>query len=186
MATDDELDELLARLGRSYFSEVGKQTRGSHRVKRSNKHGSSLVGFLNALSGTPAATSIAGYLTRAKQRLRLVDLHRRRKLSSDEYLMVVFSVIERSAIDDLLQLDEMEALHAINRVKQCDQCNTWIWARVKNQRYCSKTCRMRHFQTSPKGKKYKREWARKNYKRTKERDTNLLLAVRASVGRSKR
>jgi hypothetical protein len=175
------LDEFLSKMLRDYLREVKAQTRGSHRTKRANKHGLSLVFFLNALAGTSASQSIAGCLGRAQLRLRLVGLHKRRRLHHAERLFLIASLLERSALHDLLELDHMEALGATNRVRQCRDCSSWFWSRVRSQRYCSEKCRVRHFRASPEGKRYKREWARRDYERIKERDKRLLETARASL-----
>jgi len=154
----------------SYLREIAAQTKGSYRSKSANAHGSELVRLLRLMGGTVAEQSVAGYLARAQQRVHLATRRPRRSFSRNERAALVALLLERLAFEEALKLDRMEALRAINRVRQCDRCGTWFWGRVMNQRYCSGNCRVRHYHASPAGKKYKREWARKDYQRNRKRD----------------
>jgi len=171
--------DFFDRTARAYLREIAAQTRGSYRVKSANIHGSGLVRLLRLMGGTAAEESISSYLARARQRVRLATQRPRRDFSRAERVTLVALLLERLALEEVLKLDKMEALRAIDRVRRCDRCGTWLWARVMSQRYCSGDCRVRHYHSSPAGRKYKREWARKDYQRNKERDEE---ARRAAVG----
>jgi hypothetical protein len=166
----EKKEDFFDRIAASYLREVAAQTRGSYRIKSANAHGSGLVRLLSLMGGTAAEQSIGGYLARAQQRVRFASQHPRRNLSRDERVALVGLLLERFAFEEVLKLDQMEALRAIDRVRRCDRCGAWFWGRVMSQRYCSGDCRARHYHASPEGKKYKRDWARKDYQRNKKRD----------------
>jgi len=163
-----------------YLKDVASQTRGSYRIKSANKHGLFLAQLLKALKNTAAEQAIAGYIERAKMRLRMATKGGG-KLQDDERALLFVCLTERSAFDTLLKLDQYDALGSIFRISQCPRCSSWFWGRVKSQRYCSEKCRVYHFQSSPEGKKYKREWARNEYQRNKRRDAEARQLARKSL-----
>src|SRR5579859_3387733 len=154
----EKKEDFVDGIAKAYLAEVAVQTRGSYRVKSANAHGSELVRLLRFMKGTAAEQSIGGYLTRAQQRVRLATQHPRRKLSREGRVAIVSLILERLAFEEVLKLDRMEALRAIDRVRRCDRCGSWFWGRVMSQRYCTGNCRIRHYHASPAGRKYKREW----------------------------
>ena len=173
--------EFLDRIAEEYIRDITTQTRGSHRIKRANRHGSRAVARLKILVGTAAEHAIIGYLERARLRAELADKYQRRIASRDERSSLILFVLERLVLEDILELDKMGALGAIQRVRRCIHCMSWVWCRVKNQRYCSERCRVRHYHGSAEGKRYKREWARKAYKRDRIRNAEALRIATKSV-----
>lgn len=163
-----------------YLTGISSQTRGSHRVKRANKHGLLLVRILKMMTGTEAERTIVEYLERAQLRLKLAMEKPANKFSREDRVALVGLLSERVAFENMLELDQMESIQAISRVGRCRSCNAWFWSRVKGQRYCKERCRVRHYQASPDGKKYKREWARREYQRIKKIDEERLLRARGS------
>jgi len=163
-----------------YLKDVANQTRGSHRAKSANRHGTFLAQLLNILKNTLAAQAIAGYIERAQMRLQMAS-QTTPKLDAGERALLFICITERTAFDTLLKLDQYDALGGINRISQCVRCKTWFWARVRGQRYCSEKCRVRHYQSSPEGKKYKREWARNDYQLNKRRDAEARQSARKSL-----
>jgi hypothetical protein len=156
-------------LAKLYVAEVAAQTKGSHRVKRANDLGLQLATTLNMVAGTPAEHSTAAYLARAQLRANLARKCLSDDTTADERVSMLLLLFERLALENVLELDKMEALGAIHRIRRCARCTGWFWSRVKVQRYCSRRCRLRHYHTSERGKKYKREWARRAYHEKKER-----------------
>src|SRR3984957_12679640 len=128
--------EFLDRIAEEYIRDITTQTRGSHRIKRANRHGSRAVARLKILVGTGAEHAIIGYLERARLRAELADKYQRRIASRDERSSLILFVLERLVLEDILELDKMGALGAIQRVRRCIHCMSWVWCRVKNQRYC--------------------------------------------------
>jgi hypothetical protein len=171
----------FAKIATEYLDEIAAQTRGSYRVKKANERGARLVSFLNIMAGTSAEQSISGYIARARVRLELAGKCGRQDHGQGDRVRVAALLLERLAFDDLLKLDQMEALGAIQRVRRCARCESWFWSRVDSQRYCSERCRVRHYQTSPDGKRYKRHWARKNYRRNKRRDEEARLLAKSLI-----
>jgi hypothetical protein len=171
---------------KDYVRDVAAQTRGSFRMKRANMLGLALVQILKLMPGTQAEQSIAGYIERARLRLKTALDDPRDELGIDECQLIATLLLERIAFDDLLKLDQMESTGAINRVGRCLRCQSWFWGRVANQRYCSASCRVRHYQASPEGKRYKREWARADYERTKKRDERVRQLAQIAIGRTRR
>jgi hypothetical protein len=163
------MPELWSQIAQDYVKEVAAQTRGSYRAKRANKLGKQLMIYLKMIAGTPGEQSIVGYVERAQTRLLLAKKCQRKDSNQDDRGVMVFLLFERLALETLLELDKMEALGAIHRVRRCARCKSWLWGRVKNQRYCTEKCRVRHYHTSGDGKRYKREWARKAYHAEKRR-----------------
>jgi hypothetical protein len=52
----------------------------------------------------------------------------------------------------------------ISLLKQCKQCQRWIFTRLANQTFCpGGKCREEFHKTSPEDKERRRTWARKNY-----------------------
>jgi hypothetical protein len=172
-----EKKDFFDSMAAEYLRDIGTQTKGSYRVKSANAHGSSLVRLLKLMGGTAGEQSIAGYLARAQSRVRLASQDAAWELRRDERVALVTLLLERLAFEEVLKLDRLEALGAINRVRRCDRCRSWFWGRVKSQRYCSGHCRVRHYHASPAGRKYKREWARKDYRRNKRRNEEARLAA---------
>jgi hypothetical protein len=175
--------EQFDNLAKEYVDGVTSQTRGSHRTKRANEHGIRLVMYLKMIVGTAGEESIAGYLERAQMRLNLVSRCQRKESSQDDHVSMALLLFERLALESVLELDKMEALNAIGRVRRCPRCKLWLWCAVKNQRYCSEKCRVSHYHTSVEGKRYKREWARKAYKRNKALDEEAKRIAASSVQR---
>jgi hypothetical protein len=187
----DEKEDFFDSVAAQYLGDIAAQTKGSYRVRSANAHGSSLVRLLRLMRGTAAEQSISGYLARAQQRVQLASQHTAWSLRRDERVALVTLLLERLAFEEVLKLDRMEALGAIDRVRRCDHCGSWFWGRVRNQRYCSGGCRVRHYHASPAGRKYKREWARKDYQRNKKRDEEARevakrIASRTRAGRGAR
>jgi hypothetical protein len=165
-----EKKDIFDRIASEYLDKVAGQTRGSYRVRSANVHGSQLVHLLRLMPGTAAEQSIVGYLVRARQRTKLATKRPRKDFSRDQRLAIVALLLDRLAFEEILKLDRMEALDAIARVSRCAHCRSWFWGRIKAQRYCSEGCRVRHYHASPEGKKYKRDWARKDYQLNKKRN----------------
>jgi hypothetical protein len=177
--------EQSENIAKDYLRGVASQTRGSFRMKRANMLGLALVQILKLMPGTQAEQSIAGYIDRARLRLKAA-LDDPDELGIDECQLIATLLLERVAFDNLLKLDQMESTDAINRVGRCRRCQSWFWGRVANQRYCSASCRVRHYQASPEGKRYKREWARTDYVRTKRRDERVRQLAQAAISRTGR
>ena len=156
-------EEFLDNIAKKYLNEVAGQTSGSHRIKRANALGSSVAPLLNLMAGTLAERSLVGYIERAQLRTKLATKKPHQDFVRDERVYLAALLVERLVFAKLLKLDEMEAISAIDRLRRCARCESWFWSRVRNQRYCSEGCRVRHYQASPEGRKYKREWARKDY-----------------------
>jgi hypothetical protein len=173
-------DDPVSKLIGEYLKDLTAQTRGSHRVKSANRHGTFLARLLNIMSRTVAEQAIAGYIERAQIRLRIAT-QQTGEIQDDVRALLFICLTERLAFDTLLKLDQYDALGSINRICRCARCTSWFWARVKGQRYCSEGCRVRHYQSSPEGKKYKREWARNEYQRNKRRDDEARHFSRKSL-----
>jgi len=62
-----------------------------------------------------------------------------------------------SLVADIVQL---ASSGYIERVRKCDECEKWYYARFINQRFCGRHCRQRNYTTSEKGKARRREYMR--------------------------
>jgi|SRR5215467_1092913 len=67
---------------------------------------------------------------------------------------------ECHTVGALIKLAEMGA---INRVKKCQQCENWFYARFAHQGFCTDKCRIKNNATSEHWKEYKRNKAREYY-----------------------
>lgn len=68
---------------------------------------------------------------------------------------------EMNAVFDMAQLAEEDLL---SRIRTCDYCNRWLFARFLHQRFCSGgKCREKAFRSSPVEKEKRRKWARNYY-----------------------
>jgi hypothetical protein len=43
------------------------------------------------------------------------------------------------------------------RVRRCDRCDRWFYAKFNHQRFCGKKCQLQHYQTSEEWKRRRRE-----------------------------
>jgi hypothetical protein len=170
------------KMARTYRKDLAAQTRGSYRIKSANKDGPRLVKHLNTMRGAEAEQAMAVYIARAQLRVKLATKHPRKDLALEERVFLAFLLFEREAFDLVSRLDRLDAIAAISRVRRCARCGSWFWGRVKKQRYCSERCRVRHYQGSPEGRKYKRECARKYYWRDKKLNEEALQSAMNSVG----
>jgi hypothetical protein len=168
---------VLDKMANTYVRNVEAQTRGSYRMKKANSYGASLAGLLRILAGTAAERTLADYIARAQVRLEIAFGCKSSKPCAKERAALAFLLFEREAFESLMKLDQLDSIRALDRVRRCLRCNLWFWGRVGTQRYCSRKCRMRHFQASNEGRRYKREWARKDYQRNKRRDEEALTFV---------
>jgi hypothetical protein len=51
----------------------------------------------------------------------------------------------------------------VSALKQCVNCERWLFARFSHQRFCGDSCKETFHRTNPEDKVRRREWARKNY-----------------------
>jgi hypothetical protein len=58
----------------------------------------------------------------------------------------------------------------------CEKCETWVFARVPSQKFCSEDCRNKFHSSNEADKKRRAAWAKKNYKLAR------TLKARASKG----
>ena len=63
----------------------------------------------------------------------------------------------------VLQIIEIARAGRISAFKQCDDCQTWYFAKFSHQRFCSADCKEHFHRSNEADKKRRREWARKNY-----------------------
>src|SRR5271156_3190290 len=124
--------EFCRQLAKKYMDDVAAQTRGSYRTKRANRLGRELMLVLNMAAGTPGEQSIAGYIERAQLRLNLLNKCKRDSSSLENRSPMASLLFERLALEAVLELDKMEALGAIHRIRRCARCKLWLWGRVKN------------------------------------------------------
>jgi len=45
----------------------------------------------------------------------------------------------------------------LGRVRACDRCKRWFYAKFNHQRFCGKKCQLQHYQTSEEWKRRRRE-----------------------------
>jgi hypothetical protein len=65
----------------------------------------------------------------------------------------------------------------LDRLRQCDSCKKWMYARFPHTRFCSNKCRIEHWRTNEEYKARKRENSKKNYLDRKERERRGLERV---------
>ena len=89
-----------------------------------------------------------------------------------------FVMIRRDPFVPAREVDEPEAIQRIlnlsrtpylSRVRQCDHCKRWLYARRSDQRFCTgKHCNQKHRETGPDFKKQRRDYIKKYRRRLKE------------------
>jgi hypothetical protein len=76
---------------------------------------------------------------------------------------------EGDALRKVLDLAKWGELH---RVRKCDHCERWYFARVRHQNYCGISCQQSNFRTSPrfrtKRRLYMRDYRRREYSENKK------------------
>ena len=55
----------------------------------------------------------------------------------------------------VLNVQRLRQMDLISRVKRCDGCAGWMFARLPGQRFCSESCRIKTYQSTP-------EWRARN------------------------
>jgi hypothetical protein len=76
---------------------------------------------------------------------------------------------ETGALNGLFSLADQGLL---DRVRQCQKCNRWFFARFDHQRSCSEKCRIKYFRSSEKWKEHRRKKMKEYYRLHK--DTNVV------------
>lgn len=61
----------------------------------------------------------------------------------------------------VLLLLELARSRYVSRVRPCQQCETWFYARLPQAKFCSRACQQSHFRTSEDFKNHKKEYMRK-------------------------
>jgi len=63
---------------------------------------------------------------------------------------------ERSA-EMIFRIVRLGERGLLARVRRCDHCNSWFYAKFNHQRFCSQRCQVLHYQTSEEWKKRRRD-----------------------------
>lgn len=66
----------------------------------------------------------------------------------------------------LLNILELAREGQIERLRKCDECAKWHFAKFKHQRFCSAQCQQKHYKKSPEWKTYRLAYMRR-YRRIK-------------------
>ena len=61
----------------------------------------------------------------------------------------------------VLKLHRLRHMDLLSRIRRCDRCKKWTFARFPSQRFCGTACRVKAYQSDP-------NWARKRNKRRVE------------------
>jgi hypothetical protein len=72
----------------------------------------------------------------------------------------IVSPQECHAVRAVMRLSELGALQ---KLKTCEECGLWFYARFEHQRFCTKSCQIKHHTSSERWKEYKRNKAREYY-----------------------
>ncbi|SRR6266496_79119 len=64
------------------------------------------------------------------------------------------------ALEMILKLTQLSEL---NRLRCCMQCNQWLFARFRHQKFCSIKCQQRNFAQTPEWKEHRRDYMRRRY-----------------------
>lgn len=63
----------------------------------------------------------------------------------------------------VLRVQSLRQMDLLARVRRCDSCTKWMFARLPGQRFCSESCRIKDYQSDPKWRKRNNEKRRKLY-----------------------
>ncbi len=115
-----------------------------------------VLAFANETKRTPCA-SFRAQRTEGERAVLLEDKGRSGKLGTKRARAWTLktSLYEGDAVYDLLDLSEMGALQ---RLRTCEQCLKWYYARLKTQRFCSFRCQQAKFRGTKEFKERRREY----------------------------
>jgi hypothetical protein len=82
---------------------------------------------------------------------------------------LIWSVVAEESPVALLSIQvrwvlQLIAQRAIHKVRKCQQCSAWFFARRLDQQFCKASCRRKHFETTEEFKATRRQYMRKWYK----------------------
>lgn len=83
----------------------------------------------------------------------------------------LFGMDAHKAVGCLIKLAEAGL---VGRMRQCWNCQKWIYAKFERQRFCSGPCREKAFRGSAEGKRKRREYMQGYRSRLKRMDENYL------------
>jgi len=84
-------------------------------------------------------------------------------------LITPAQLYETQAIDYILGLVRSRRIHLLRR---CTQCREWLFARSRNQKFCSFKCQQKDYTQSESWKSHRREYMREYYKANYAKHTN--------------
>src|SRR5207245_2745463 len=71
--------------------------------------------------------------------------------------------ITTAECDAVMRLIKLAEMGAVGRIKKCQQCGKWFYARFTHQDFCAEECRVKHNAQSERAKEYRRDKAREYY-----------------------
>jgi hypothetical protein len=77
-----------------------------------------------------------------------------------------FSKQRETEVFVLLNILELAKQGQIERLRRCDECTKWHFAKFKHQRFCSTECQQKHYKKSPEWKAHRLAYMRR-YRRIK-------------------
>ncbi len=70
--------------------------------------------------------------------------------------------------DNVLRLHKLRQMDLLSRVKRCECCKKWMFAKLPGQRFCSEACRIRAYQSDQKWRDQNNAKRRKTYSQRKQ------------------
>lgn len=78
---------------------------------------------------------------------------------------------------------DAKAAGLLKKLRVCQKCGKWLYARFPHQRFCSTTCKDNFHAFNEADKKRRREWARANYQTRKELELGSRKAAQRKGGK---
>lgn len=88
----------------------------------------------------------------------------------------------RPPLNAISTILEMLERGTINHIKKCEQCGKWIAARDEGNKFCSKKCQQRQFESRPDIKERKKAQRLRNYHRKRDEEKQGKKELEVALG----
>ena len=74
----------------------------------------------------------------------------------------------RDEYHNVLRVHKLREMGLLSRVKRCDGCGKWLFAKLPGQRFCAESCRVKAYQSDPHWRDRNNAKRRKTYRQRKQ------------------
>jgi len=155
------------------YSEAASRftARRQHDFLPTNNNVAWLVAWLNLAEIPELGSEFAALIGAMNESARWHDSLTRR-ISSGRGLEYVRSVAALQVIEGLSKDG------SLRRIRRCDWCRAWLFAKNRRQTFCSDRCRENAFRKTPEGRAKRTQFMRDYREREKLREESALKAAR--------